>query len=173
MKEGRTLEQPKTDESVLRMSARELLVRLQEESAAGHLLNWRIAREQIHEEHERSTSESDRAMLLATFKAVMDEAERHVADESLEKFLGARETDYRLMIIRECLIGENVSTARLNDVTSREVGAGRMAEDHELRKLAVAGHAVLHLSDADLENKLESHVDPKPSSRWRKLFRRS
>ena len=90
-------------------------------------------------------------MLLAIFKIVMDEVERHLGDENLEQFRRERAKDYNVLIVRESLIGENVSVDKLAAVTDREVGAGRMPPDHELRKLAVRGIGAAHLSPTELK----------------------
>jgi len=49
--------------------------------------------------------------------------------------------------------GGDVSVEMLVAVTGREIAAKRMAEDHELRRMALAGAAAPHLSHAQLVTK--------------------
>src|SRR5260370_16261848 len=121
------------------MNASEILAQLQADAAAGRSLDFRTVREQIHDASERTHDSSERVILLQVFHAVMDLAERsgNVAHEDLQLFRDTRAKDYRLLLMREVLIGENVSVELLNAVTQREVQAGRMAEKDELRQLAV------------------------------------
>ena len=54
------------------------------------------------------------------------------------------EGEYRSRVYRECfVIGKGLSASRLLAVTSIEVAAGRMSEDHEFRLLANSIHAVV------------------------------
>lgn len=132
------------------MSASDLLQRLQA-APPGAALDWRKIREEIHDEHERATTTEERVILLGIFKAVMDLIERSDLDhEDLEKFREARLTDYRLLIVKEALIGENVCTETLDTVTQREISAGRMSPDDSLRETAVVGMAAPHLSRVEL-----------------------
>jgi hypothetical protein len=55
----------------------------------------------------------------------------------------------------------------LLEVTNREVAAGRMTEDHNLRKLAVDGCAAPHLTHAELlakHAKLQADAAPAPKA---------
>ena len=133
------------------MSARDLLQRLQNQPL-GTALDWKALREEIHDEFERATSGEDRAILLAIFQTVMDLAKRNgdIAPENLHLFRDARQGDYNLLIVRECLVGENVSVELLDEVTKREVAAGRMASDHPLRTQAKVGMLAPHQSHAEL-----------------------
>jgi hypothetical protein len=132
------------------MSANDLLQRLKTMPSSAPL-EWTKIREEIHDEHERAETMEERVILLEIFKAVMDQVERAgLTTDDLTTFRAARLKDYRLLIVRECMIGENVSTETLDAVTQREVAADRMAPDDELRQLAVKGMAAPHLSPAEL-----------------------
>jgi hypothetical protein len=99
-------------------------------------LDWRQIREDIHTEHETATAE-ERVILLGLFTAVMDLVERNVQDaEELQKFREIRSQDYSLLIVKEAMVGDNVCTQTLHDITGREIEEGRMPPDHELRKTA-------------------------------------
>lgn len=118
----------------------------------GAPLDWRKIREEIHNEHERATTTNQRVTLLGIYQTVMDTVERSggIAREDLGDFKDARLKDYRLLIVREALVGENVCAETLNAITEREVAAGRMAPYDTLRRTATLGMAAPHLSRAEL-----------------------
>jgi hypothetical protein len=140
------------------MSAEELLDMTSTPMAA--ITDLRAIRDKIHEEFDAATSSEQRGALLGMFKAAMDIAESHVAKngtaEQLAELQKARTQDYSLFIVKECLVGldspggGDVSVEMLKTVTDREVAAGRMTEDHNLRKGAVEGSAAPHLTHAEL-----------------------
>ena len=101
---------------------------------------------------ERTADAGERVALLQIHHAVMDMVERsgNVDPENLDAFRDTRAKDYRLLLMREVLIGENASVELLNVVTQREVQAGRMAEHDELRQLAVNSLSEPHLSVQEL-----------------------
>jgi hypothetical protein len=162
------------------MAVEALLQRLQA-TPPGETLDWRALREEIHDEFERARSDEERSALLAVFKAVMDLVERsgEIPPEKLDLFRETRSKDYNLLIVRECLVGENVSVEKLDAVTQREVAAGRMAGDHALRTQAEVGMLAPHLSHAELIA-MASGTQPPPSVRaveqkiggWRGLLKR-
>jgi len=66
--------------------------------------------------------------------------DRGLSGADLATFRTARKQDYNLMIVSECVDSAgNVLPDTLRAVTEREVKAGRMGHDSELRRLAVAG----------------------------------
>lgn len=117
-------------------------------------------RAKIERAWKASTTSDQRGTVLAMFKAVMDATERNLQSHGdaklLEDFRKAREQDYKIFIVEECTVGldspggGNVSVEALMAVTNREIAAGRMTEDHSLRKIAVQGAAAPHLSHAEL-----------------------
>jgi hypothetical protein len=143
------------------MSAEELLEMTSSPRAA--ITHTREIRDKIHDEFDVATSSDQRGALLGMFKATMDLAATHVAKngsaEQLAEFQKARAQDYSLFIVKECLVGVDspgggdVSVEMAMAVTDREVAAGRMTEDHALRKLAVGGCAAPHLTHAQLIEK--------------------
>lgn len=156
------------------MNAHEILAQLQADAAAGKSLDFRAVRESIHDAFERTDSASERVVLLQAFNAVMDQVERSgsIDPENLEVFRDTRAKDYNLLLMREVVIGENASTELLHAVTAREVAAGRMTEDHALRKLAVEGIAQPYLTVQQLtaiEQQRLAALQPKPKG-WRKWF---
>ena len=155
------------------MNATDILTCLQADAASGKELDFRAVREQIHDASKQTTDSGERVLLLQLFHSVMDLVERsgNIAPEDLPTFKDTRAKDYRLLLMREVLIGQNVSVELLNAVTQREVQAGRMPEDDELRQLAVNGIAEPYLTAQELL-KIESDrlaVESKPKG-WRQWF---
>ena len=120
------------------------------------------ARKKILREFDTATTSDQRAEVLAIFKATMDLAERNLADRGdqaqlLAGLQKARAYDYKVFIVQECtvgldtpVVGGDISVDMLMAVTNREIAAGRMTEDHSLRKIAVNGAAAPHMSHAEL-----------------------
>lgn len=105
---------------------------------------------QISDEFESAKTEEMRVTLLELFKTTMDIVERNTAPEDLEQFKTARSQFYNLLLTREALVGETPSPEMLDAVTQREVAAGRMAPDDELRTLVKAAVFAPHYSHAEL-----------------------
>jgi hypothetical protein len=118
-------------------------------------------RNKIVAEFASARTSDQHASLLAMFKAAMDIAEAHVAktgtQQQLEELQKARAYDYKSLVIQECMVGldspvvgGDVSVEMLMAVTAREVAAGRMTEDHSVRKLAITASAAPYLTHAQL-----------------------
>lgn len=118
-------------------------------------------RAKIGREFDAASTSEERGKVLAIFTATMDQAERHLIKlgdqaELLANLRNARAQDYKIFILQECTVGldspggGDVSIEMLMAVTNREIAAGRMTEDHSMRKIAVEGAAAPHLSHADL-----------------------
>ena len=99
----------------------------------------------------------------------MDIAETTVAPEDLKTFQGARLKHYKTFIVQEALVGENVCVETLNAITQREIAAGRMTPDEELRKTAEMGMAAPHLSRAELMA-MAAKQHAKPASAWQHVL---
>jgi hypothetical protein len=103
------------------------------------LVNLRQIRDEIHNEHMRAKTFEERGELLAIFKSVMDYVERASNFEpgGPEKFKETRRKDYCLFLAREGREGLRadgyVDPVMMEAVTRREVDAGRMAPDDQLR----------------------------------------
>jgi len=105
------------------MRASDLLERLRS-MPIGAPMEFKKIRDEIHEEHERATTTEERVTLLKIFTTVMDRVERSgLSPDDLEQLRAARLQDYRLLLVRESLIGENVSPDILFEVTEREIAA--------------------------------------------------
>ena len=92
----------------------------------------------------------------------MDDSEEKLVSQAnqtqlLEDFRNARTQDYKIFILQECTVGldspwrwRRLHRVATMTVTNREIAAGRMTEDHSMRKIAVEGAAAPHLSHAEL-----------------------
>jgi hypothetical protein len=125
------------------MTARSLIEDIKSRLQSGGELDWKKAREELHAEHERATTSDDRSKLIALYVLIMDQVEKTAIDPTgLDKFREARTQDYNLFIVRESVVDGNASPPLLDAVTRREIAAGRMTPDHQLRKLAEVGSLI-------------------------------
>lgn len=134
------------------MGANELLSRIQD-LLPDKPIDWKAIREEIHNEFDRANTADERAMLLAIYKAVMDAVERNIPKSdtvTLEQFRNTRLVDYRLLLTKEALVGENVCADTLYAITERELAAGRLSPDDELRLLAAKRIAEPHPTRAEM-----------------------
>ena len=155
------------------MNAATILNDLQADAAAGKKINFRAVREQIHDAAEQTIDSSERVILLQVFHSVMNLIERDgsIAPEDMELFRTTRAQDYRLLLMREVLIGQNVSVELLNAVTHREVLAGRIVEEDELRQLAVKSLAETYLTVQELLKIEQKRLDAETNLLgWRRWF---
>jgi hypothetical protein len=122
-------------------------------------------RDEIVELNRIAQTDEEQGVLVFAFNAVMDQvAERGLVDEdSLEKLRAVRESDYKMMLTVQALIGDRIDPDRLDYATRREVEAGWLAADDDFRKLAAAGANVLGKS---------AHA-PKRRNWLRRLFGKS
>jgi len=120
--------------------------------ASDGLFDWRSLRQAIQDAHEATQSSTQRVELLQIFKQLMDHvATTQIAPSELAQFNELRAKDYRLLLVREGLIGDNACVETLDEITRREISAGRMAPDDELRQVTIQGLAAPHPSRAELE----------------------
>lgn len=106
---------------------------------------------EINSTWEKADTEEKRVNLLNIFDLAHRALLPAIQDLALKKRIEeSRSTIYKTFILSECLIGEHVSTQRLDRVTQREIAANRMTRDHELRKIAETALAAPHLSDEQL-----------------------
>jgi len=109
-------------------------------------VDWRRAREDIVAEHKNATTIVDRVLCLDMHKAVLNAAERnHIQPAELAKFRTLRQQDYNALLISEAMIGKTdglIDPVVMKAITDREVAAGRMVENDDLRNLAASYVAV-------------------------------
>ena len=138
--------------------------------------DFTTVREKVESELDTAASSEQRGRILALFSKMMDQAERNLAvrdhqQESLEQLKRARAQHYKRFIVRECTVGAgsagggDMSVEMLMAVTNREIAAGRMTEEHELRRMALEGAAAPHLSHAELVGKHAGPNSPASTSK--------
>jgi hypothetical protein len=116
--------------------------------------------ERVQRELDAAVSSEQRGRILAIFNMTMDQAERNLAvrdqQDLLDGLKRARAEHYKAFIVKESTVGfdsaggGDVSVEMLMAATNREIAAGRMTEEHALRKIAIEGAAAPHLSHAQL-----------------------
>lgn len=152
--------------------------RLQEltERPSGAIVNFQEIREEISKEFGNAKSGEYRAALLAMLKSTLDIVEATIAPEKLEEFKQIRMKEYKTYIVQEALVGENVCVETLDEVTRREIAAGRMDPSDKLRELAINGMAAPHQSRTELlaieatKRTAGTSADTPPVSGWRRAL---
>lgn len=152
------------------MNANELLARLKEDAKAGKNIDWKAMREEIHTIAEGNIDMEERVVLLQIFGVLMDAMEGDLKSDGgdIDAFKDARKKDYNLLLIREALIGENVSVEFLGAITKREVEAGRMSDSDEMRQIAIRGLSEPHVTVAQLFHIEQKRL--KEEKGWRRWF---
>jgi hypothetical protein len=124
------------------MNATQLIEKLERQMQKGEL-NWQEARSDIHAAHKNATTEAERVLCLDLHNVVLDAVERDegtIIPEKMEDFRKTRQQDYDLLLVSEAMIGRTdgiIDPVVMRRITEREVAAGRMAEDDDLRKLTI------------------------------------
>lgn len=158
------------------MTANEVIERIQADTLANNNLNWRQAREDIHTAAEQTLNTEERIKLLVMFKFVMDTVEEKAgfAPEDLALFRDTRAKDYRSLLLKETLIGHHFSADLGYAVTNREIEAGRLLPDDELRQVVLKGMEGPHMSVQELMEveRKRSGVEKAlpPNSGWKRFF---
>ncbi len=134
------------------------------------LLDWRNTREEIYSKLEQTSTEAERVLLLSMYTALMDAVEQQFDFTESEDFQQARQHDYNLFIIKECLVGEVVCTETLFEVTRREIKAGRMEAANSLAEGAVGAMVEPHLSHQELLAIEEKRQAELKIAAWRKAL---
>jgi hypothetical protein len=131
------------------MSASDLIDRL-ERMSPDQPLTWREIRDEIQREADTPNTPEERVLLLLLFNRTLDQAEREVAPEKLDELRKVRAADYKLLIMKEAMVGEHVCADTLYEITGREIEAGRMAPEDGLRQLATKRVSEPHPSRAEM-----------------------
>lgn len=121
--------------------------------------NWRQIRVRIHDEFEHAQSSEQRAALLSLNQSLMNMAEKAIDPRELENFREIRGHSYSLLVVKECLVNDQVCAPTAEAVISRELAAGRMAPNHSLRDLKQMRAFAAHLTRTRL---LAQQLAPKP-----------
>jgi hypothetical protein len=116
--------------------------------------DWVQLRAQIFREHMRATTTEERVALLKAWHASMNLLQvlldRTASAEEADRFNAAWLADYRELLVQETLVGANICASLLDEVTRREVAAGRLASDDALRQVAERTVAAPHYSRTEL-----------------------
>jgi hypothetical protein len=121
-----------------------LLVRMMSAGVA----TWpeaRAYRDEIVALNPSARTDEEQTALLFAFDSVMNrvEVDELIAPESFADFRNVRKADYLMMLNVQAMDGDSIHPVRLDEITRREVAAGRLAADDEFRQLALAGGSVL------------------------------
>ena len=130
------------------------------ENTAEAVANWRQNRVRIHDAFEQARTPEQRAALLALNQSIMNMAEKGIDQKELESFREIRGHSYSLLIVKECLINEQVCAKTAAAVIRRETAAGRMAANHMLRNMKEMVAFANHLQRTQL---LAQQLAPRPS----------
>ena len=103
------------------------------DSTASTIVNWREIINEINIELNKDNTLDYRCALLDMLKSTFQLVEVTIAEEDLDLFRTTNRKVYISHLVEESLVGENVCTETINSVLDREVEAGRMKNDDELR----------------------------------------
>jgi hypothetical protein len=126
-------------ENVL-MSTREILERMLTAGYEGSLREWNKFRNEIVNHFKRVSTTSERVALLRAYKALMDAVEQApgLASKDIAEINEARLSEYRSMLVAEGAWPDGfLDSQKMEEITRREIEAGRMSSDDVLRKDAV------------------------------------
>ena len=105
------------------------------------VLQPREAWDCVYEEFRNATTSTQRSMILEIYDRSMRIVAESLSSDARVEFDDAFLKSYRLLLITEALDGELIDQKRMELITAREVLAGRMREDDELRLLALGSKA--------------------------------
>jgi hypothetical protein len=123
-------------ENVL-MSTREILERMLTAGYEGSLREWNKFRNEIVKHFKRVSTTSERVALLRAHKALMDAVEQApgLASKDIAEINEARLSEYRSMLVAEGAWPDGfLDSQKMEEITRREIEAGRMSSDDVLRK---------------------------------------
>jgi hypothetical protein len=116
----------------------ELLERMKTAARQGQFATeWNKFRKETVEHFERATSTPEQVAVLRVYKALMDEIEQApgTSPEDLATINEARRNEYHLMLIAEGARPDGLlDPQKMEEITRREIEAGRMAPDDGLRQ---------------------------------------
>lgn len=113
--------------------------------AAGESFHWQTLRDNLDAEHASSRETGEQESLLVLFKTLMDMVERiDITPGLVAAFTADRRDSYHRLVLREANAGGRCPVRALDEITRREVNAGRMAEDDQLREAAILGVVALY-----------------------------
>ena len=105
--------------------------------------DWRTFRDEIAALHEGATTEEEHVSLLEAHRKLVAVAKFAYDEETYANLFPITAAEYRMFLNKEAMQDGLINPVLLERVTRREVEAGRLDPDDELRKLAIAGASVL------------------------------
>ncbi|CAG9169733.1 hypothetical protein [Cupriavidus pinatubonensis] len=105
--------------------------------------DWHAFRKEIADLHERATTEEEHVALLEAHRVLVAVGKECLDEASYTKLLQVANAEYRLFLNKEATEDGLVNPVLLDRITRREVAAGRLAPNDNLRTLAAAGASVL------------------------------
>ena len=115
------------------------------ENTVEAVAHWRACRVAIHDAFEQARSPEQRAALLALHRSIMSMAEKGINPKDLENFREIRGHSYSMLVVKECLVDDQVCAKTADAVIRRELASGRMAPNHGLRDLKQMQSFAAHL----------------------------
>jgi hypothetical protein len=104
--------------------------------------DWIAFREEIAELHAEATTEEEYVTLLEAHKKLVAVGEFAFGEETYNKILPIAAAEYRMFLNIEAIEDGSINPVLLERITRREVEAGRLDHDDNLRTLAVARASV-------------------------------
>lgn len=105
--------------------------------------DWHTFRDEIAALHEKATTEEEYVTLLEAHRNLVAVGKFAYDDETYVKLLPIAAAEYRMFLNKEALENGSINPTLLERITRREVEAGRLDPDDDLRQLSVAGASVL------------------------------
>ncbi|MBP0713515.1 hypothetical protein ABXK61_09340 [Burkholderia sola] len=105
--------------------------------------DWHAFRNEIAALHEHATTEDEHVALLEAHRTLVAVGRECFDEASYAKLLQAANAEYRMFLNKEATEDGLVNPVLLDRITRREVTAGRLGADDNLRTLAAAGASVL------------------------------
>ena len=119
------------------MSTSEILERMLAAGYEGSLREWNKFRNEIVKTFKRVSTTSERVALLRAYNALLDAVEQApgLASKDIAEINEARLSEYRLMLVAEGAGPDGfLDSQKIEEITRREIEAGRMSPDDVLRK---------------------------------------
>lgn len=105
--------------------------------------DWRAFRDEIAALHAQASTEEEHVTLLEAHRNLVAVGKFAFDEETYQKLLPITDSEYRMFLNKEAMEDGSINPVLLERITRREVQSGRLSPDDGLRKLAVAGAAVL------------------------------
>lgn len=115
--------------------------------------NWQSFHDEIIALHTKAKTEDEYIILLETHTILAELSKSCFDDATYRKLLPIMASEYLFLLNKEAMQNGIVNSRLLERITRREVDAGRLDSNDELRKLAVAGEAIIGKSSEGTEHK--------------------